>query len=101
MMRIVYRLWFAATDKIDPNSIGLVSPTKDANAVLGTVLTTVYAWAGIIAVLVIVIAGYFYTTSNGDASQTKRAKDAILGACVGVIIVLMAFVITQFVLGRF
>jgi hypothetical protein len=86
--------------KIAPCEIGVNDPVTNANALLPNVLTTVYTWAGIICVLIIIIAGYFYVTSNSDASQIKRAKDAIIGASVGIIVILMAFVITQFVIGR-
>ena len=78
-----------------------VSAVTNPNTLIPNILTTVYMWAGIIAVLVIVAAGYFYATSQGDASQIKRAKDAIMGAVIGLIVVIMAFVITQFVIGRF
>ncbi len=93
--------FIAATEKIDPGSIGLNNPQKDANLGIASILSTVYLWAGIVCVLIIVIAGYYYVTSSGDAAGIKRAKQAIIGACVGVIVVLLAFVITQFVLGRF
>lgn len=90
-----------AIDKIDPNEIGLKDPATDPNATLANVLTTVYTWAGIICVLVIVIAGLLYTTSTANASHTKRAREAIIYAVVGLIVIIMAFTITQFVLGRF
>jgi len=88
-----------AQDKIDAESIGV--PITSPDVALGTILGTVYAWAGIICVLIIIIAGYFYVVSGGNASNTKRAREAIIGAVVGIIIILMAFVITQFVIGRF
>jgi Ni,Fe-hydrogenase I cytochrome b subunit len=91
----------AATEKIDPNSIGLTGIQKDANTVLANALSTVYMWAGIICVLVIVIGGYYYTNSSGDSAGVQRAKQAIIGAVVGLVVIIMAFVITQFILGRF
>ncbi len=96
-------LWWlvAATEKIDPGSVGINNPAKDPNATLGNVLTTVYAWAGIVAVIVIIIAGFYYTTSSGDSAGLQRAKLAIIGSVVGLIVVIMAFAITQFILGRF
>jgi Ni,Fe-hydrogenase I cytochrome b subunit len=90
-----------AVDKIDPGEIGLKDPATDPNATLATILTTVYTWAGIVCVLAIVIAGIFYTTSTANPSNTKRAREAIIYAVVGLITIIMAFVITQFVLGRF
>jgi len=88
-----------AAEKIDPNSIGLTNPATDPNALLGNVLNTVYFWGGIVAVLVIIVAGYFYVTSAGNGAQTKRAQEAIIGAAVGLIVIAAAFTITQFVIG--
>lgn len=75
-------------------------PTASADQVLTGILTAVYTWAGIACVLVIVIAGYYYVFSQGNASNISRAKNAILAGVAGLIIILSAFVITQFVLGR-
>jgi TRAP-type C4-dicarboxylate transport system permease small subunit len=85
---------------IDAGSIG-VPVITDANGAVTNILNVVYSFAGIICVLIIIVAGYLYVTSAGNASQTKRAKDAILGAVVGLVIIIMAFTITQFVIGRF
>jgi hypothetical protein len=90
----------AASEKIDPNSIGL-DPVKNANAAIAGALNAAYAAAGMLCVVIIIIAGHLYTTSSGDAANLKRAKEAIIGSIIGLIMVIMAFVITQFVLGRF
>ena len=90
-----------ALGKINPGDIGLTTPVKDANTAVTSLLNTVYIWAGIIAVLVIIVAGIIYATSQGEAAKIKRAKEAIIGACVGLVIIILAFTITQFVIGRF
>jgi hypothetical protein len=56
---------------------------------------------GAIAVVMIVIGGIRYTTSNGDSSNIKAAKDTILYAAVGLIIAIMAYAIVNFVVGAF
>ena len=56
---------------------------------------------GAIAVIMIIIGGIRYTTSNGDASNTKGAKDTILYAVVGLVVAIMAYAIVNFVLGAF
>lgn len=93
-------LRYLAQSKINPNDIGL-DPVKNADTALADLLTVVYGAAGIVCVLTIIIGGYIYTTSAGDPSGVKRGKDVILGSSIGLVVVLMAFVITQFVLGRF
>lgn len=93
-------LWIAASDKIDPNSIGL-DPVRNANNAIEGLLNAVYAGAGMLCVVIIVIAGHLYTTSSGDSANLKRAKEAIFGSLTGLVVIIMAFVITQFILGRF
>ena len=88
---------FAA--KIDANSAGI--PKISDTGLLSGVLGTVYWAAGVVAVIVIIIGGILYATSDGDPSKVKRAKDSIVYAIAGLVIVLMAFLITQFVIGRF
>lgn len=70
------------------------------NAITG-ILNTAYYAAGIVAVVVIIISAVFYVISQGDPSKTKRAKDGILYAVVGLAVVMLAFVVTNYVIGRF
>lgn len=88
---------------------GIVSTNVDSNGLpLGTgeelltnILNIVYFIAGAVAVIMIVIAGLMYTTSSGDASKITNAKNMILYAIVGLVVILSAFAITNFVIGRF
>lgn len=89
-----------AAPLISPDEIGY-TPVRDANTGLQGVLNVVYVWAGVVAVLVIVIAGYYYVTSQGDAAKTQQAKNAILAAVIGLAFIISAFLLTQYVIGRF
>ena len=42
-----------------------------------------------------------YVTSTGDAGRVTKAKNLLTYAIVGLIIILSAFAITNFVIGRF
>lgn len=53
---------------------------------------------GAVAVIMIIIGGIKYTTSNGDQSQVTSAKNTILYAVVGLVVAVMAFAIVNFVL---
>jgi hypothetical protein len=91
-----YLLQFAAL--INKSDINLPGPTSDKDLVKN-ILLPVYFWAGVIAVIIIIVSGFLYVTSNGNPSQVTRAKNAIIGAVVGLIFVLIAFGITTMVLG--
>lgn len=53
---------------------------------------------GAISVIVIVVGGILYVTSTGDAAKTKRAKDTILYAVVGLVVSILAYSIVKFVI---
>lgn len=84
------------------SEIGITPPGGgDESGLIKNVLFPVYFWAGTIAVIIIVVAGFMYTTSGGDPAKLTRAKNAILGAVIGLVVVLTAFGITSIVLGVF
>ncbi|QQG50858.1 MAG: hypothetical protein HZB75_05065 [Candidatus Saccharibacteria bacterium] len=66
-----------------------------------TVVNILLYILGAIAVVMIVIGGVRYTTSNGDSSAIKGAKDTILYAVIGLIVAIMAYAIVNFVVGAF
>lgn len=56
---------------------------------------------GAIGVIVIIIGGLKYVTSDGDAGKIKQAKDTILYAVIGIVVALMAGAIVQFIVQQF
>lgn len=55
---------------------------------------------GIVAVIMIIIGGLKYITSAGDANSISSAKNTILYAIIGLVIVALAQVIVRFVLNK-
>lgn len=53
---------------------------------------------GVIAVLMIVFAGLRYITSGGAQDKVKGAKDTLLYAIIGLVVVALAQLIVRFVL---
>lgn len=56
---------------------------------------------GAIAVIMLIIGGIRYTTSNGDSNQVTAAKNTILYAIIGIIVAILAYAIVNFVIGAF
>lgn len=55
---------------------------------------------GIIAIIMIIIAGLKYITSSGDSGNITSAKNTLLYAVIGLIIVALAQIIVRFVLSE-
>ena len=64
------------------------------------ILNAVYVVVGIVAVIMIILGGISYATSQGDAAKVKKGKDTILYGIIGLVVVLLAFAITSFVLAQ-
>ena len=96
----------AAGSDIVTEEICRVDPTACAadQSTIGKIITTigqtlVYVVAGL-SVLVIIIGGLMYVLSGGDGNNTKRAKDAIMYAVIGLVVALVAQGLVTFVLSR-
>lgn len=55
---------------------------------------------GIAAVIMIIMAGLWFITANGDAQAVARARSAVLYALIGVVVVLLAQSLVAFVLNK-
>lgn len=91
--------FIAETIKINAGEHNI--PTLGANDLFNNGINLIYFGAGAIAVIIIIISGFMYTTSGGDPANIKKAKNGLTYAVVGLVVVALAFVITQFVIGRF
>lgn len=69
--------------------------------VLTAVLNTAYFIAGAVAVVVIIISGFNFVTSSGNAQKVAKARTGILYAVIGLVVIIFASVITSFIQGRF
>lgn len=76
-------------------------PELTGDQILQNGLNLAYFIAGVIAVIVIVVGGIMFATSAGDQGNVTKAKNLILYAVVGLVVIFAAFAITNFVIGRF
>lgn len=75
--------------------------SPEAQSVISKGLNLFSVIIGIIAVVMIMIGGLKYMTSQGDATQTNNAKNTVLYAAIGLVIAVLAQIIVQFVIKRF
>lgn len=73
-------------------------PQPGANPdALQTILNIVFVFSGSIAVLIIVISGFRFVISAGDPQAVTKARNAIIYAVIGLIVIISATVIVNFV----
>ena len=73
-------------------------PNKDGNFTPTTILNYVYALIGLVAVFYIVLAAVNFATAQGDVGKVTKAKNTIIFAVIGLVIVVLAAAVTNFAL---
>ncbi len=77
--------------------------TPGANPVTDTILkvTTIIAIiAGIAAVIIIILAGLQFISSQGEPDKASRARQTVIGAAIGLAIIILAQSIITYVLSN-
>lgn len=93
--------------KIFSNMAGLLSgkvdnlPNLEPGTVISNALGVFYFTAGAAAVITIIVAGYYFVTGGGNPATVTKAKNAILSSVIGLIVIIVAFAITNFITGNF
>lgn len=68
--------------------------------IIKTIINIVSVIVGVVAVIMIVFGGLKYITSGGDSSNVSSAKNTIIYAIIGLVIVALAQFIVRFVLDK-
>lgn len=68
--------------------------------ILKLVINTLSVIVGIAAVIMVIVSGFKYITSNGDSNSVSSAKSTLIYAVIGLMIVVAAQVIVHFVISK-
>jgi hypothetical protein len=75
-------------------------PISGPHGALRKVSLIIATIAGVAAVIIIIIGGLQYITSGGDPQKAAGARNAIIGAAVGLVIIVAAESIIVFVVSK-
>jgi len=76
------------------------SPGPSLDKIFDIVINIFSSIVGIIAVIMIILAGFRYVTSGGDSGNISSAKNTLIYAIVGLAIAAFAQFIAKFVLNK-
>lgn len=74
--------------------------TDKVNNLVSQIINIFSVVVGIVAVIMIIIGGFRYITSGGDSGNVTGAKNTILYAIIGLIIVALAQFVVKFILSK-
>ncbi len=73
---------------------------RDLMTTIKQVINVVIGIIGMLAVIMIIMGGISFVTSQGDTAKVAKARNTILYGVVGLVVALLAFAIVNFVLSN-
>ncbi|MBR3246406.1 hypothetical protein IKF87_00775 [Candidatus Saccharibacteria bacterium] len=96
------------TYAVDCNDSSISQAVRDAAGcnngstlpgVIVNILNAIILVGGIVAAVFIVVGGFNYMTSAGDAGKVAKAKNTIIYALIGLVVCVLAFAIVNWAIG--
>lgn len=77
------------------------SENANANDLVGNIVNTLLFLIGAISVVMVIVGGVLYVTSQGDSGNVTKAKNTITYAIVGLVVAFLAYAIVNWVFRLF
>ncbi len=95
----VNNLWGNDTLKRDiKDNSGLPSNVNDPRTVAANVIRYILGFLGILAVVIILYAGFKWMTSGGSEEKVGESKKMLIAGVIGLVIILSAYALADFVI---
>lgn len=62
-------------------------------------IKTLISFSGVVAVLFLIVGGFFYLTSAGNEEQIEKGKKIIINSVIGLVVVMLAYAIVRIIGG--
>ena len=87
----------------DPSAGGFCNPAGSeknwtAQGLTAKIIKIVLGLVGVVALILFIYAGFMWMTAQGKSDQIKKARDTMVWAVLGLIVVFSSYVIVSFVL---
>jgi len=73
--------------------------TQDVRVTISRIINAFMGLLGIVAVVIILLGGFKWMTAAGNEEKVGEAKKLIISGVIGLIIIMSAYAIAQFVVG--
>lgn len=93
------KIWLQTPSPISEKEIN-IPKTDITSTKINDIYSLIFGIAGGIAVIIIIVAGIKFITSQGDPQATAKARNTIIYAAIGLAVSVAAFTIVTFVVGK-
>jgi putative copper export protein len=86
------------TQVIANGAFGGTAPAQDLTTIVGKIINVALGFMGIFLLVYVMYAGFLWMTADGKEAAVGEAQTRIKNAVIGLIIILSAFAISNFVI---
>lgn len=83
------------------NFSALCLGASDLGKVIGNAINFIFVVAALLALVFLIIGGVKWLTSQGEKEGVNKARETIVAAIVGLVIIFLSYLIVNFVLNLF
>jgi uncharacterized protein YqgC (DUF456 family) len=85
--------------KVDNPAPGLFTEYfgTDIRTIIGTIITLLVGFAGLISVAFVILGGYQIATARGNEEMAKNGRKTLTNAIIGLVIIILSYVIISVV----
>ncbi len=73
-------------------------PSADAQTLAGTLISAALTIVGVVFFILMLYGGFLWMTARGNEDQVDRSKQIIIASMIGIIVIVGAYAITQFII---
>ncbi len=82
------------------DSAGLGGDAGSLTTTIGSLISVLLGFLGVIFLILIIYAGLLWMTAGGNEDNVKKARGILLNSVIGLIILLSAYAISSFVIDQ-
>lgn len=79
---------------------GFAKPGGSLAQTVGAIISAFLGFLGVVALILIIYGGYLWMTAGGNEEKVKKAQTLLKNAIIGLIIITMAYAISNFVVSQ-
>jgi hypothetical protein len=77
-----------------------IKANADLVGIIFKAIQYLLAFLGVVAVVIIIYAGFMWMTAGGNDEKVGKAKKTLMAGLIGLVIILLAYAIATFVIAR-
>lgn len=91
---------FKQLDVIGGKAYGAAHDPDALPKMVGRIIKIVLGFLGVILIVIVIYAGFLWMTAGGEPAETKKAREWLTNAIIGLAIILSAYAITDFIITK-